>query len=72
MFIVFGIFGNGMAVLILRGPNLRSAFNELLIALCFFDTVFLISSITSSAEALGIRGTFLRIQFLFSIRNTLL
>jgi hypothetical protein len=42
--------------LILRGPNLRSAFNELLIALCFFDTLFLLSSITSATEALGIKG----------------
>jgi hypothetical protein len=48
--------GNAVAVVLLLGPTLRSAFNELLVALCFFDTLFLVSSITSAAEALGVNG----------------
>ena len=56
IFIVIGILGNAVAVLILHRPNIRSAFNELLIALCIFDTIFLVASITSSIEALGLKG----------------
>jgi len=51
--IVLGFIGNGMAIYLLRRPKMKSAFNQLLIALCIFDTTFLLSNIPVTERALG-------------------
>ena len=45
-----------MAIIVLSRPQMQSAFNQLLIALCFFDSIFLILNIPEDLQALGIEG----------------
>jgi len=54
--VVFGLIGNIMAIIVLSRPQMHSAFNQLLIALCFFDSIFLILNIPEDLQALGIEG----------------
>jgi len=53
--IVLGCIGNLTAILLLQKPKMSTAFNQLLIVLCIFDTVFLISNIPTTELALQSR-----------------
>ena len=50
----FGFLGNGFAIAVLWGPKMKSAFNQLLITLCVFDTVFLACNVGTSLSAIGV------------------
>ena len=50
---VFGIFGNIIAIWILRRPKMQTAFNQLLIVTSVLDMVFLLSNAPNTAHALG-------------------
>ena len=54
--IVFGLLGNIMAMVVLSRPQMQSAFNQLLIALCFFDSVFAVSNVWQAGTSLGSGG----------------
>ena len=45
-----------MAIVVLSRPQMHSAFNQLLIALCFFDSVFLVVSVCEAGMSLGFSG----------------
>ena len=47
-----GLLGNIMAIVVLSRPQMQSAFNQLLIALCFFDSVFLVVSVSEVGTSL--------------------
>ena len=51
-----GLLGNIMAIVVLSRPQMQSAFNQLLIALCFFDSVFLVVSVCEAGLSLGFEG----------------
>ena len=53
---MFGLLGNIMAIVVLSRPQMHSAFNQLLIALCFFDSVFLVVSVCEAGMSLGFSG----------------
>ena len=42
---IFGLIGNALSILILSKPDMRNAFNQLLIALCTSDSVFTVVAI---------------------------
>ena len=52
--IVFGLLGNIMAMVVLSRPQMQSAFNQLLIALCFFDSVFVVSNVWQAGTSLEV------------------
>ena len=54
--IVFGLLGNIMAMVVLSRPQMQSAFNQLLIALCFFDSVFVVSNVWQAGTSLEFDG----------------
>jgi hypothetical protein len=45
-----------MAIVVLSRPQMHSAFNQLLIALCFVDSVFLVVSVSEAGLSLGFSG----------------
>ena len=45
-----------MAIVVLSRPQMQSAFNQLLIALCIFDSIFLVVSVVESGVSLGFDG----------------
>ena len=51
---VFGFVGNLFAAVVLWGPKMSSAFNQLLIALCAFDTLFLVCNAPFCLSTLGV------------------
>ena len=53
--IALGCIGNITAIVLLHKPKMSTAFNQLLIVLCVFDTVFLISNIPTTELALQSR-----------------
>ena len=53
--IALGCIGNLTAILLLQKPKMSTAFNQLLIVLCIFDTIFLISNIPTTELALQSR-----------------
>jgi len=58
IFIFVGCIGNILAIIILHQKELRSAFNQLLMTLCMYDTIFLVSSVVASRDALGYKGQY--------------
>ncbi|XP_059087359.1 FMRFamide receptor-like isoform X2 [Tigriopus californicus] len=53
--LIIGFIGNVFAVIVLHGPKMTSAFNQLLITLCIFDTIFLVCNIATSLSSLGFK-----------------
>lgn len=53
--LIIGFIGNVFAVIVLYGPKMTSAFNQLLITLCVFDTIFLVCNIATSLSSLGFK-----------------
>ena len=51
MVIALGFVGNLTAIFILRKPKMSTAFNQLLIVLCVFDTIFLVMNIPTTELA---------------------
>ena len=51
MVIALGFVGNLTAIFILRKPKMSTAFNQLLIVLCVFDTIFLLMNIPTTELA---------------------
>ncbi len=41
----FGLIGNTLSVLVLTKPNMHNSFNQLLVALSAFDSIFIVLAI---------------------------
>ena len=52
---LFGFTGNFVSALVLLQPQMRNSFNQLLIALCVSDTIFILCNVLNSGPALGIQ-----------------
>ena len=52
----FGLTGNAVSILVMLQPRLRNSFNQLLIALCVSDSVFIFCNLLNSGPALGIKA----------------
>lgn len=52
---VFGLVGNFVSILVLLQPKMRNSFNALLVALCVFDTLFIICNLLTSGPSFGIK-----------------
>ena len=59
LFIILGLAGNIIAFILLHTPSMKSPFNQLLMSLCIFDALFLVSNVTASLGALNVNGKIL-------------
>ena len=72
MVIALGFVGNLTAIFILRKPKMSTAFNQLLIVLCVFDTIFLVMNIPTTELAFQSRKYPLILLFFLRHPNTAL
>ena len=72
MVIALGFVGNLTAIFILRKPKMSTAFNQLLIVLCVFDTIFLVMNIPTTELAFQSRKYPLIFHFFLRHPNTAL
>ena len=52
---IFGLTGNFVSIMVMLQPKLKNSFNQLLIALCVFDSVFIVCNLLNSGPPLGIK-----------------
>ena len=52
---IFGLTGNFVSILVMLQPKLKNSFNQLLIALCVFDSVFIVCNLLNSGPTFGIK-----------------